>query len=159
VKISVGLAVLFLVVGGSAIAQETQCLGLRKLIDSRTTLAGAPMSAKISELLSGIGVLLGKRTTTSDECSSLSTVLSQLVNGRKHGGKRLEEDKPLDIGQAQLQLGEAEHDSGIHERLEQVKTETANQNIQLLLQAAILDSEGLNSARDLQIQKLQEQLK
>ena len=157
-KIAAAAAALLTLTVGTAMATEDQCVGLRKLTESRTAATGSPLSAKLIDMLTGIAALLSRHETTGEQCASLFTVISQLVNGRKHGGNRLEEDEPLDVRQAQAQLGEAEQDADIRSLLGRAKSSSDDRNIQLILEAAVLDSEGLNSARDLQIQTVREQL-
>jgi hypothetical protein len=159
VRTNAGFVLALLVVTAPAIAQEAACQGLHKLIETRTSSSGAAITGKVAELLNGIAAVLANHPTTSDEeCASLSTVMAQLINPRKHGGMHLEEDKPLDVKQAEAQIGEARKDPAINGRIQGAKAESADGNIQLVLEAAILDSEGLNSARDLQIQTLRKSL-
>jgi hypothetical protein len=86
-------------------------------------------------------------------------VLDSVVNTRKTGGRKLEEDRPFNSGEAQANLAEAQGDPAVSQRLQQVRKEVPDSNQRLVYEAAILDEEGYYSARDLRIRQLQQQLK
>ena len=87
-------------------------------------------------------------------CLSLATVFERITNNKRGGGKRLEDDKPLDIVAAQAELDEAMKDDSIRTRIEEIQKTQPSVNSQLLYEAALLDSESFYAARDLIISKL-----
>jgi len=93
------------------------------------------------------------------ECSSLTSVLDRLVNTRKTGGRKLEEDRPFNAQQAQADLTKAQADPEVRPRLEKIKKEVSDPTRRLVYEAAVFDEEGYYGARDLRINQLKQQLK
>ncbi|SCY31667.1 hypothetical protein SAMN05216420_104218 [Nitrosospira sp. Nl5] len=91
-------------------------------------------------------------------CESLALVLRKLAGHSKTGGRRLEEDKPLNTQQAQGNLREALSNPEIRARIEKMQSEVKDENARLVYEAAILDEEGYYDARELKIQQLQQKL-
>lgn len=91
-------------------------------------------------------------------CGSLTSVLNKIGNRGKTGGRRLENDKPLDPKEAQANLDAALKDPEIRIRMDKVRNETTDENTRLVYEAAILDEEGYYNARELIIQRLRQKL-
>ncbi|WP_448108341.1 hypothetical protein [Pseudomonas azerbaijanoccidentalis] len=93
------------------------------------------------------------------ECGSLMSVLDRLLNTRKTGGRKLEEDRPFNAQQAQADLTKAQADPEVRPRLEKIKKEVSDPTRRLVYEAAVFDEEGYYGARDLRINQLKQQLK
>ncbi|MGY2186409.1 hypothetical protein D3C87_1053780 [compost metagenome] len=93
------------------------------------------------------------------DCGSLMSVLDRLVNTRKTGGRKLEEDRPFNAQQAQADLTKAQADPEVRPRLEKIKKEVSDPTRRLVYEAAVFDEEGYYGARDLRINQLKQQLK
>lgn len=93
------------------------------------------------------------------ECGSLTSVFDRLVNTRKAGGRKLEEDRPFNAQAAQADLAKAQADPEVRQRLEKIRKEVADPTRRLVYEAAALDEEGYYGARDLRINQLKQQLK
>ena len=91
-------------------------------------------------------------------CASLASVLNKLASRGKTGGRRLEDEKPLDPLQAQAELQKALSDPEIRARLEKIREDVQDEDARLVYEAAILDEEGYYDARELKIQQLQRKL-
>ena len=151
-KIIQGLAVLMLGVSGTVMADE--CRGLLHDTASHSDASGGQLAAMVAELTA----IFSRHPPDSEECSSAATVLSKLMNSTVIGGKRLEKPRPLDVSEAQAQLTEAQDDAATRDRLNELKSETTDPNVQLLVEAVVLESQGLHSARDLKVQDLRQRL-
>lgn len=92
------------------------------------------------------------------ECGSLASVLDRVVNTRKRGGRRLEDERPFDPNEAQANLAQAHGDPAVRRRLEQIRKDVPDGPQRLLYEAATLDEEGYYSARDMRIRELQQRL-
>lgn len=93
------------------------------------------------------------------ECGSLMSVIDRLLNTRKAGGRKLEEDRPFNAQAAQADLAKAKADPEVRQRLDKINKEVADPTRRLVYEAAVLDEEGYYSARDLRINQLKQQLK
>lgn len=93
------------------------------------------------------------------ECGALTSVLDSVVNGRKTGGRKLEEDRPFNAQAAQADLAKAQADPEVRQRLEKIRKEVSDPKRRLVYEAAALDEEGYYGARDLRINQLKQQLK
>ena len=144
-KIIQGLAVLMLGVSGTVMADE--CRGLLHDTVSHSDASGGQLAAMFAELTA----IFSRHPANSEECSSAATVLSKLMNSTVIGGKRLEKPRPLDVTEAQ-------EDAATRDRLNELKSETTDPNVQLLVEAVVLESQGLHSARDLKVQDLRQRL-
>lgn len=154
-KVSAAVLLGIFCVGGAVVAEEPACQGLQSVLESH---AQAPDS-EIVQLLTALAAIVLRHEPSKEECSSVRTVMDELINPTKHGGKRLEDDKPVDINQANSQLAQAQADTEVRQRLELLKSQTTDPRMQLLVEAVVLDSEDYYSARELKIQALRKQLK
>lgn len=93
------------------------------------------------------------------ECGSLESVLASAANNPRPAGRKLEEDRPFNLQEAQANLAEAQSEPLVKKRLEQIRKNVPDANQRLLYEAATLDEEGYYGARDLRIRQLQQQLK
>lgn len=142
-------AATLLLVSTCAIGQD--CRGLNALQSE----GGISSTNPLQQIIKAI---IGDNKARAD-CGSLTSVLDSVVNTRKTGGRKLEEDRPFNSGEAQANLAEAQGDPAVSQRLQQVRKEVPDSNQRLVYEAAILDEEGYYSARDLRIRQLQQQLK
>ncbi|MDB6142214.1 MAG: hypothetical protein JWP80_1258, partial [Pseudomonas sp.] len=55
------------------------------------------------------------------DCGSLTTVMDSVVNSKKTGGRKLEEDKPYDPAAAQANLVKAQADPDVRKRLDKIR--------------------------------------
>jgi hypothetical protein len=92
-------------------------------------------------------------------CGSLTSVFKRLIAGKRKGGRRLEEDRPFNVAEAQANVEAALRDPEVGRKLERTRSEVQDENLRLAYEAAIFDEEGFYGARDLRIQQLSERLK
>jgi hypothetical protein len=92
-------------------------------------------------------------------CGSLTSVASKILNRARIGGRKLEQERPLNVAEAQANVDTALRDGAVRQRIEQVGRDVKDANARLVYEAAIFDEEGFYSARDLRIQQLSERLK
>ena len=107
-------------------------------------------------------VVFLSRVKTSDvpdvvPCDSLASVFSSLVHGKRSGGRKLEEDRPLDPAKAQENLDQALQQSEVRSQFDELQQEP-DEDLRLLYEAAVLDAEGYYDARELIIEKLRQRL-
>jgi hypothetical protein len=126
------------------------CVGLNKALNQA--------DKTVSENLMGSLKLLFN-VAVADDCGSLATVIDRVSNRKRTGGRRLEEDKPLDLAAAQADLDEAMKDEEIRSRVEKARATLGDETATMLYQATILDSEGHYAARDLIVSQLIERTK
>ncbi|AOE84160.1 hypothetical protein [Pseudomonas sp. TCU-HL1] len=138
-----------LILGSTASGQD--CKGLSALQAEGGVAATNPLQQLFK-------ALMGDSKARAD-CGSLTSVLDSVVNTRKTGGRKLEEDRPFNPSEAQANLADAQSDPAVQQRLDQVRKEVPDSNQRLVYEAAILDEEGYYGARDLRIRQLQQQLK
>jgi hypothetical protein len=140
--------VLVICAAGATGATAKECVGLAAL-----------QEAKAASLKQGAARLMrDKPASATPDCTSVVSVLSKVERRTVPGGKRLETDRPLDPAEAQANLDEARRDPGIGKRLADVDQQTTDENLRLLLKAAVLDEEGYYAGRELLIQQLQQRL-
>lgn len=93
-------------------------------------------------------------------CSDLRIILRRLVSGGTPGGKRLEDDKPLDIAAAQTELQQAlQQNPELKAQLDELRSAVADDRERMLYEAALLQSNDLYGPRDLLLQQFNEQAK
>jgi hypothetical protein len=129
--------IVVLLLSGSARAAE--CVGVVELQKA--------LSAQVSSFLSS---LVG--------CGSLTTVAKRIMSRNRTSGRRLEEEQPLNVSQAQANANAAMKDPTVRRKLEHARREISDEKTRLAYEAAIFDEEGYYGARDLRIQQLSERL-
>jgi hypothetical protein len=107
-------------------------------------------------MLTLVGTVMSNRLTAS--CDSLAKVLNELTRRGETGGKKSKKDKPLDLRKAEGSLQKALSMPDIRSRLDQVRADVADEGVQLVYEAAILDEMGYEDARELKIRQLQQRL-
>lgn len=127
------------------------CVGLNKAMASQAN------NTVLDNLKGSIKLLFSM--TVEEDCGSLATVLDRVSNRKRTGGRRLEEDKPLDVQAAQADLDAAMKDDEIRSRVEKARATLGDETAAMLYEATILDSEGHYAARDLIVSKLAERAK
>jgi hypothetical protein len=135
-------AVLLLCAAG---AHGADCVGLKKAMDQ------AEKSVS-SNIFTSIRLLFG--ATPPEDCGSLATVLGRISTRNVVGGRRLEEQRPLDEAAAKSELDEAMQDDAVRARIDKSRADLTDENARLLSEAVILDSEGYYAARDLIVLRL-----
>jgi hypothetical protein len=144
----------FLIVAALLAAPTTYgadaCVGLKKALNQA--------EKTVSENIMGSLKLLFN-VTVEEDCGSLATVLDRVSNRKRTGGRRLEEDKPLDVAAAQADLEAAMKNEEIRARVEKARATLGDETATMLYQATILDSEGHYAARDLIVSQLIERAK
>lgn len=132
---------------GTTTASADECRGLLALKKGSSDL--------VRQL---IDLVVKPDESAAVECGSLASVLERVVNTRKRGGRRLEDERPFNPSEAQADLAQAHGDPAVRRRLEQIRKDVPDGPQRLLYEAATLDEEGYYSARDLRIRELQRQL-
>lgn len=93
-------------------------------------------------------------------CSDLGKVLGRLVHGSRQAGKKLEDDKPLDIAAAQAEIDQAlQQDPELKAHLDALRSTVTDEQERMLYEAALLQSNNLYGARDLRLRQFIEQAK
>ena len=131
---------------GTTTAFGDQCTGLQALKKGSSGL--------LQQLIDAVW----RNDEARAECGSLASVLDRVVNAKKPGGRRLEDERPFDPNEAQANLAQAHGDPAVRRRLEQIRKDVPDGPQRLLYEAATLDEEGYYSARDMRIRQLQQQL-
>jgi hypothetical protein len=138
-------------------AHAEPCVGLEKF-EPRGT-GTKPVFLSQIKAANAAGAAAGKVAIPQNvSCDSLVTVLSSLIDGKRSGGRKLEQDKPLDPADAQANLAAALQDPQVKEQLDGLKRDVSDENIRILYEAAVLDAEGFYGARELLIEKLRQNL-
>jgi hypothetical protein len=88
------------------------------------------------------------------DCGSIASVWQKVVLREKTGGRKLEPDTALDVNAARQQWREAQRNPDIAARLAAVEKSTSDPAEVAIYQAAILDEEGLYTARDARVAEL-----
>lgn len=107
----------------------------------------------------GAGVLDLAAQIPDEQCVALASVMSKVTEQKTTGGRRLEDDKPLDIPAAQADLAKALEDETLRTQYNAAQTTYENELARLIYQAMILDEEGFYAARDLLILQAKEKLR
>lgn len=93
-------------------------------------------------------------------CKELGKILGRLVNGSFQGGKKLEDNQPLDVAKAQTELEQAlQQNPELKTQLDGLRDAVSDDQVRMLYEAALLQSNNLYGARDLRLQQLIEQAK
>lgn len=145
---SIHLYIAALLLIGSTTVLGQQCNGLKD-VQAQTSNSSA-LQSLINAIFSD---------PVQAECGSLTNVLDSVVNTKKIGGRKLEEDKPYDPAAAQANLAKAQADPEVRQRLDKIRKEVPDGPKRLVYEAAALDEEGYYGARDLRVHQLQQQLK
>lgn len=143
----IGMSAIVLLMVGPTQVFGVDCKGLKDL--------NIGLSGPIQQLVSAVK---GDSKARAD-CGSLASVLDRVVNTRKRGGRKLEDERPLDPNEAQANLAQAQSDPAVRRRLEQIRKDISDEPQRLLYEAATLDEEGYYSARDMRIRELQQRLR
>ena len=143
--ISWGLAII--VLGGGGDAQAAGCVGLLSIpgVQKELTLGTLPS-------------LQEKARAGGAACGSFVSVLDKVIKRNKTAGRRLEGEKPLNVGAAQANVDAALRDPEIRKQIQALRR-VPDENLRLLYEAAIFDEEGYYNARELRIQQLLQRLK
>ncbi|NJO13094.1 MAG: hypothetical protein HC872_06095 [Gammaproteobacteria bacterium] len=123
--------------------QATECVGLIENLKQESREQSG-WRAMLSQLLDG------------QHCSSARTVLDKYRNRKVVAGRKLEDDKPLDVAAAQANLDQALADPAISDLFAKARAATSDEIALTLYQATILDAEGYYLARDLLVRRLSE---
>ncbi len=103
---------------------------------------------KKSDLVSAVWTAL-----TGEQCSSVLRVLTELQNGKRAGGRKLN-DKPLDLAEAQKELAAARADAEFTSKLNMAVSGVSDPTARKAVEAAVLDDLGYFSARELLMAEL-----
>jgi hypothetical protein len=101
-----------------------------------------------SDLVSALSTAIA-----GSQCSSVLRVLAELQNGKRSGGRKLN-DKPLDVAAAQKELVAARADTQFTARLNAALSGVSDPNARKVVEAAVLDDLGYFGARELLVGEL-----
>lgn len=87
-------------------------------------------------------------------CLSIGKVLSRMVAGRKAGGRKLEDDKPLDLAAAERERQTALADPELRADLAGLTGQEADPARRAVLEAAVFHDFGHYQARDLALRQV-----
>ena len=111
-------------------------------------------AAQANNIVQAFNAVFVQAPTKGVDCGSIASVWHKLALRGKTGGRKLEADAPLDLEVASRQLQQAQRDPTVSARLAAVQQNTSNPIELAILQAAILDEEGLYTARDARVADL-----
>jgi hypothetical protein len=111
--------------------------------DASTTLASFHVSSIKPEF-----------KANKEACTSLNAVIKRLFSTTKAGGRKLENDKPLDVAAAEAERKKALADHDYVDMLKPLLADETDPVRRLLLEAAVLDDFGYYQARDLLLQQI-----
>ncbi len=86
-------------------------------------------------------------------CTSIGKVLGRMMAGRKAGGRKLEEDKPLDLAAAERERQTALADPELRADLAALTWQEADPARRAVLEAAVFHDFGHYQARDLALRQ------
>lgn len=129
-----------------------ECVGLSKQL-------GQAEKSVLANIWGSIQLLVSSEEPVKEDCGSLATVIDHLTNRKRTGGRRLEEEKPLDVQAARADLDKAMQDEEIRARLDKARATFPDETAAMIYQAAILDAAGHYAARDLIVSQLVERNK
>lgn len=87
-------------------------------------------------------------------CSALLRILRMAGGAPVSGGRKLENDKPLDVAAAERELAQARADNSVAAELATELEGETDPVRRMLLEAAVLQDNGLYLARDLLVMRL-----
>lgn len=150
--LAVAMAIALCSVLATGTAHAGGCDGLAKKI-------GKP-GPKVEGLISKLTVLLGGAdpTPSNVDCSSVVVAIQSLVNPSRTGGRGLEPAAALDRSAAQAEVDSAAQKAEVQQKLEDIRAKIMDEDVRLLLEAAVFDESGLYAARDLRLTQLREKL-
>jgi len=111
-------------------------------------------------ILAKIAVLLDMKDPTPEnvDCSSVVVAVQSLVNPSRPGGRRLEPYAGLDRAAAQAEVDSALQKPEVQQAIEAVHQKYPDEDIRLLMEAAVFDNDGSYAARDLRLAQLREKI-
>lgn len=149
-KSSATILSLLIIAGAVGVAHADGCAAIEKLPTKGTR--------NVSDtFLQNLRTVMAR--ASPEECESYASVLGALFNGKSGSGRQLEEERPLDIAEAQKNFNQALQDAPVRDRLEAAQKDIADENVRLVYEAVVLDSEGYYNARELRISQVLQQLK
>jgi hypothetical protein len=151
--IAAAIAVLYLVSANVALADG--CNGLEKKFG-----AASHANGKVPGLVSKILVIFGGADPTPEniDCDSVFVALASLLNANPIGGKKLEPTAPLDRAAAQAELDSALKKPEVQQAIDGIKARVTDEDVRMVLEAAVFDNDGEFRARDLRIAQLRDKL-
>lgn len=137
---------------GVGVAHAAGCDGLAQKVPKG--------NARIEGLISKLSVLFGGTDPTPDkvDCSSVVVAIQSLINPSRTGGRSLEPNAGLDRAAAQAEVDSALQKPEVQQTLEAIRERVPDEDVRLLLEAAVFDEDGSYAARDLRLAQLREKL-
>lgn len=117
-------------------------------------------NAKVGGLISKLTVLFGGTdpTPANVDCSSVVVAVQNLISPARTGGRALEPSASLDRAAAQAELDSALQKPQVQQAIEAIHQRSTDEDVRLLLEAAVFDEDGSYAARDLRLAQLRERL-
>lgn len=142
-----------LLVSGHAIAAG--CDGLAAKLKSKES-----NDPKTKSLLAKLAVLMDRADPTPEnvDCNSVVVAVQSLVNPKRTGGRSLEPDGGLDRAAAQAEVDSALKKPEVQQAIEAIHRKYADEDVRLLMEAAVFDDDGSYAARDLRLAQLRERI-
>ena len=136
---------------------DNACTGLEAVLLQPRGDLPPPVLERIRTMASS---LAAQAVPTGVSCSALGKVFGRLANGSRPAGKRLEDEKPLDVAAAQAELDRAlQQDPELKAQLEALRNAVTDEQERVIYEAALLQSNNLYGARDLRLQQFIKQVK
>jgi hypothetical protein len=92
------------------------------------------------------------------DCSSVVVAVQSLVNESRTGGRRLEPNAGLDRAAAQIEVDSALQKPQVQQAIEAIHHKYSDEEVRLLMEAAVFDEDGSYAARDLRLAQLREKI-
>jgi len=101
---------------------------------------------------------LADPTPENVDCSSVVVAVQSLVNESRTGGRRLEPNAGLDRAAAQIEVDSALQKPQVQQAIEAIHHKYSDEEVRLLMEAAVFDEDGSYAARDLRLAQLREKI-
>ena len=97
-------------------------------------------------------------TPENVDCNSVVVAVQSLVNPKRTGGRSLEPYAGLDRAAAQAEVDSALQKPEVQQAVEAIHHKYTDEEVRLLMEAAVFDDDGSYAARDLRLAQLREKI-
>jgi hypothetical protein len=143
------LVLTILLSAAAAAAHACDCSGLDKVLQDK-----AQMNSRMGWLVNAAKLAFQKEPPPDSLCGPLSSVIKVATSGSTQGGRRLEDDPPVNPAEAQADVDKALANSRLRDLLDNAPS--GDEGTRLLYEAAIFDWGGYYKARDFRIAQLRQ---
>lgn len=151
----------FLAIGAAQAMAADSCDGLAaKIPKAQKAKDPGEEKSALRDFYTKFLVLISKKDPIPGEvdCASVVVAVQNLVNNSRTGGRSLEPNAPLDRAAAQAEVDAALQEPEVKQAIEAVHQAYPDEDVRLLMEAAVFDEHGSYAARDLRLAQLREKL-